>query len=103
MKLAQVVGNKQIHADPTIEQFNTHQHFLRIVIQALSEYVVEISKTGTNYQAVRPFLQAAEANLSFAYVVYFLYMFGFKFLEYRSAVRHNRSKHLDSQSKQSQL
>ena len=40
-------------------------------------------------------MRASEDNLSFAYVVFFLYMFGFKFLEYRSAVRTNNSKLLD--------
>ena len=41
------------------------------------------------------FLDASEQNLSFAYVVFFLYTFGFKYLDYRQAVRRNRSKHLD--------
>ena len=68
---------------------------MRIVIQATAEYVAEISHTGTHYQACRHFLAAAEGNFSFAYVVFFLYMFGFKFLEYRRAVRHNESRHLD--------
>ena len=61
----------------------------------MSRYVVEISLSGSDYRAVRTFLRASEANLSFAYVVFFLYMFGFKYLEYRSAVRFNRSKVLD--------
>ena len=95
MRLAAVVNNKQVKADPTIVDFNTHQHFLRIVIQALSEYVVEISATGTNYGATQLFLRDAERNLSFAYVVFFLFMFGFKYLDYRRAVRHNKSRHLD--------
>jgi hypothetical protein len=90
-----VVGNRQVKADPSIADFNTHQHFVRIVVQALAEYVAEIAHTGTDYERVPQFLQAAEANLSFAYVVFFLYMFGFKYLEYRSAVRHNRSHVLD--------
>ena len=95
LRLAQVVGNRQVKADPSIADFNTHQHFVRIVVQALAEYVAEIAHTGTDYERVPQFLQAAEANLSFAYVVFFLYMFGFKYLEYRSAVRHNRSHVLD--------
>ena len=95
MRLAAVVGNKQVKADPTIVDFNSHQHFLRIVIQATAEYVAEIAQTGTHYQVRRQFLAAAEQNLSFAYLVFFLYMFGFKYLEYRRAVRHNESRHLD--------
>ena len=83
LRLAVITDNKQLRADPTIVDFNKHQHFLRIVIQALAEYVVEISHTGTDYRATQQFLADAEKNLSFAYIVYFLYMFGFKFLDYR--------------------
>ena len=64
------------------------QHFLRVVIQALSEYVVEIAATGSDYHMTQQFLNAlpsSEQNLSFAYVVFFLYMFGFKYLDYRQA------------------
>ena len=71
MRLAAVVNNKQVKADPTIVDFNTHQHFLRIVIQALSEYVAEISATGTHYGACQQFLRDAERNLSIAYIVFF--------------------------------
>ena len=95
MRLAAVVNNKQVKADPTIVNFNTHQHFLRVVTQALSEYVIEISATGTHYGATQLFLRDAERNLSFAYVVFFLFMFGFKYLDYRDAVRRNKSRHLD--------
>ena len=95
MRLATVVNNRQVKSDPTIVNFNTHQHFLRIVIQALSEYVVEIAQTGSDYHATQQFLNDAEQNLSFAYVVFFLYMFGFKYLDYRQAVRRNQSEHLD--------
>jgi len=95
LRLAVVTSNRQLRADPTIVDFNKHQHFLRIVTQALAEYVVEISRTGTDYRACQQFLADSERNLSFAYVVYFLYMFGFKFLDYRRAVRRNESRHLD--------
>ena len=95
LRLAAVVNNKQVKADPTIVDFNKHQHFLRVVTQALAEYVVEISRTGTHYGACQQFLSDAEHNLSFAYVVYFLFMFGFKYMDYRKAVRQNKSHHLD--------
>ena len=95
MRLAAVVNNRQVKSDPTIVDFNTHQHFLRVVIQALSEYVVEIAASGSDYHMAQQFLDASEQNLSFAYVVFFLYTFGFKYLDYRQAVRRNRSKHLD--------
>ena len=95
MRLAHVVNNRQVKADPTIVDFNSHQHFLRIVIQALSMYVVEISQSGTDYHVTNAFLADAENNLSFAYIVFFLYHFGFKYLDYRRAVRSNQSEHLD--------
>ena len=95
MRLAVVVNNKQVHADPTVAEFNQHQHFLRIVIQAAAEYVAEIAATGPGFNMCQHFLQLAEANLSFAYICFFLFSFGFKFLEYRHAVRHNASHDLD--------
>lgn len=95
MRLAAVVNNRQVKLDPTIVDFNTHEHFLRVVSQACAEYVVEIARTGTDYHATTQFLADAERNLSFAYIVFFLYLFAFKYLDYKSAVRRNRSKHLD--------
>ena len=95
MRLALVVNNRQVKWDPTMVDFDSHQHFLRVVSQACAEYVVEISRSGTDYHATQQFLADAERNLSFAYVVFFLYMFAFKYLDYKRAVRRNRSKHLD--------
>ena len=95
MRLAMVVNNRQVKWDPTIVDFNSHEHFLRVVSQACAEYVVEISRSGTDYHATQQFLADAERNLSFAYIVFFLYMFAFKYLDYKRAVRRNRSKHLD--------
>ena len=95
MRLAVVVNNHQVKWDPTMVDFNSHEHFLRVVSQACAEYVVEISRSGTDYHATQQFLADAERNLSFVYVVFFLYTFAFKYLDYKRAVRRNRSKHLD--------
>ena len=95
MRLAKIVSNRQVKPDPNIVDFNTHQHFLRVVTQALAQYVIEIARTGTDYHACQQFLDDAERNLSFAYIVFFLHMFGFKYLQYRMAVRRNESKTLD--------
>ena len=95
MRLAAVVGNRQVKSDPTIVDFNSHEHFLRIVSQACAEYVVEIARTGTSYDTMQPFLADAERNLSFGYIVFFLHLFAFKYLEYKNAVRRNASKQLD--------
>ena len=95
IRMAELIGNKQIIADPTVKQFNSHEHFLRVLTRAFSEYVVEISRTGTDYHHTVQFLQAAERNLSFAYIVFFLYLFAFKYVQMRTAVRQNDSKTLD--------
>ena len=57
--------------------------------------MVEISATGSTYHPPAPFLAAADANLSFAYVCQFLYLYGFMFLQMRDAVRENNSELLD--------
>ena len=95
MRLAAVVNNRQVKWDPTMVDFSSHEHFLRIASQACAEYVVEISRTGTDFHATQHFLADAERNLSFAYIVFFLYLFAFKYLEYKHAVRRNGSRHLD--------
>ena len=94
-KFAQIVNNCQVASDPDISHFNEHEHFLRICARACAEYVVEISATGSDYRAVPHFLQAAERNLSFAYVCRFLYHSAFKYLQMRNAVRTNSSATLD--------
>ena len=68
---------------------------MRILVEAFAEYVVEISQSGTDYHHVDQFLQDAEANLHFAYICYFLYLFGFKYLQMRAAIRKNDSATLD--------
>ena len=95
MRMAQLVNNKQIKSDPTVANFNSHEHFLRILTRAFSEYVVEISRTGTDYHHSVQFLRAAELNISFAYICFFLYLFAFKYVQMRTAVRQNDSKKLD--------
>ena len=95
MRLAAVVGNRQVKSDPTVVDFNSHEHSLRIFTRACAEYVVEIARTGTDYTQTAQFLEDADRNLSFSYVVYFLYLFAFKYLEYRNAGRTNDSKKLD--------
>jgi hypothetical protein len=95
LRMAAIVNNRIVKRDPIVSEFNEHEHFLRIVVEAFAEYVVEISHTGSDYHQVGLFLQSAEANLSFAYVCYFLYLFGFKYLQMRSAIRRNDSATLD--------
>ena len=94
MRMA-VVTNARVKRDPCVTEFNEHEHFLRIMVEAFSEYVVEISLTGSDYRNSDQFLQAAEANLSFAFICYFLYLFWFKYVQMRTAVRRNDSALLD--------
>jgi hypothetical protein len=65
------------------------------MVTACAEYIVEIARTGNDYRNPRTFLREAEANINFAYICYFLYLFGFKYLQMRNAVRKNDSKTLD--------
>lgn len=95
MCMARVVNNKFIKTDPIISQFNEHEHFLRIVVEAFSEYVLEISQTGSDYHNSTHFLQVAERNICFSYICYFLFLFGFKYVQMRKAIRENNSQLLD--------
>ena len=95
MRMAVVVNNKALKRDPGVEDFNRHEHFLRILTRAFSEYVVEIAATGCDYHQPRQFLHLANRNLSFAYICMFLYLFAFQYMQMRTAVRQNNSKRLD--------
>ena len=95
MRMAVVVGNKALKCDPGVEDFNRHEHFLRIVTRAFAEYVAEIAHTGCDYHNATHFLRLADRNLSFAYVCMFLYLFAFQYMQMRTAVRKNDSKKLD--------
>ena len=93
--MAAVVGNKQVVDDPGVSAFNKHEFFLRILIRAFAEYVVEIAATGLSYNNVAAFMAAADQNLMFALVVHFLFEFGFLYLQMRNSVRSNDSATLD--------
>ena len=88
---ARIVGNNQVVEDPEVSVFNEHEHFLRICVRACAKYVVEISATGSDYHIPANFLLAADANLSFAYICQFLFLYGFMFLQMRDAIRQNQS------------
>ena len=95
LRLAIVVDNEQIREDPSVELFNYHQHFYRIVVMAISEYMIEISATGTHYSATTQFVADSEGSLSYGYLVGFLYYAGLKFVQYKKACHTNDSKTLD--------
>ena len=95
LRFAVVVDNKQIREDSCVELFNYHQHFYRIVVMAISEYVIEISATGTHYSATTQFFADSEQGLSYGYLVGFLYYAGFKFVQYKKACHTNDSRTLD--------
>ena len=95
VRIAAVVGNTALKRDPGVEDFNRHEHFLRIMTRAFAEYVVEIAATGSDYHNAQHFLRCADKNLSFAYICMFLYLFAFQYMQMRTAVRRNDSKRLD--------
>ena len=96
MQMAVVTNNKHVVSDPSVSAFNQHEHFVRIVTRAFAEYVLEISLTGMDYKASPQFLKAADSNLSFSYICMFLFLFGFPYVQFRSAVRRNDSSMLDT-------
>ena len=95
MCMAKVVDNTFVKKDPIISEFNEHEHFLRIVVEAFAEYVLEIAQTGCDYHNPTHFLRMAERNICFSYICYFLFLFGFKYVQMRKAIRENNSKLLD--------
>jgi hypothetical protein len=95
MKMAGVLDNKQVVSDPSVSQFNQHEHMVRICTRAFAEYVLEISQTGMDYHASQQFLRGSLSNLSFSYIVFFLFLFGFHYIQFRAAVRRNDSHMLD--------
>ena len=94
-RAAKITNNKQVVQDPNVTEFNQSEHFRRILTEACAWYVVEISSTGTDYRMTAQFLREADANLSFAYICQFLFLFGFKFKQMRDSVRSNDSATLD--------
>ena len=95
MRMALLLDNKQVVSDPSVSQFNVHEHFIRICTQAFAEYIIEISKTGMDYHNSHQFLSRASFNLSFAYICQFQFLFGFHYVQFRAAVRRNDSHLLD--------
>ena len=95
MCMAKVVDNTFVKKDPIISEFNEHEHFLRIVVEAFAEYVLEIAQTGCDYHNPTHFLRMVEPNICFSYICYFLFLFGFKYVQMRKAIRENNSKLLD--------
>ena len=95
LKMAAVAGNTFVKADPTISEFNEHEHFLRIVVEAFCEYVIEIGATGSDHKRHDSFIRFAMRNLSFAYICMFLDLFGFAYVQFRKSVHKNDSKTLD--------
>jgi hypothetical protein len=91
-----LLGNRQIEADPGVKGFNNHEKFLTHVLgRACAEYVAEICETGTDYHFTPQLLAQADANYSFSLVVHFLYDFLFFYQEFRDNVRTNNSTGLD--------
>lgn len=52
MRIAIEVNDRQVREDPTVQFFNAHEHFLRTITRAPSEYVREISRTSETTYAI---------------------------------------------------
>ena len=89
--------NKQVVDDPPVRDFNNSMHFLYRMMRACSEYLLFICATpgGIDINAPDDFVNACERNIDLAWVVHFLYDFAFLLMEFKNAVRSNRSDDLD--------
>ena len=76
--------------------FNQHEHFLRIVTRAISEWFVEIcEKSAFDFRALRQFENAVRDNSTTNMLFHFLFDYAYMFKAARDAVRANNSKDLD--------
>ena len=87
----------QVRADPIVSLFNQHEHMLRIMTRAISEWFVEIcdSASGIDFNAFRQFEHAIRSNSTTNMLFHFLFDYAFLFKAARDAVRANNSKDLD--------
>ena len=96
-RFVHVVQNMQVRAEPIVSLFNQHEHFLRILTQAISEWFVEMcaSASGIDFRAFRQFERAVQDNTTTCMLFHFLFDYAFLFKAARDAVRANNSKDMD--------
>ena len=88
--------NQQVRDDPTVSDLNRSLHFLNRVARAGAEYLVYISRTGgPAIDDVEYWLNSCTRNIDLAWLVHFLYDYAFMVLDFKNAVRANKSKHID--------
>lgn len=83
--------------DPLVSNFNTSLFALWWMTRACSEYLLHLASTpgACDIDVVPEFIAACERNIDLAWVVHFLYDFAYLVLDFKQAVRANRSHHLD--------
>ena len=89
--------NKQVLDDPLVRDFNNSMHFMYRMTRACSEYLVHISGTpgGIDIDAPNDFIESCEQNIDLKWLVHFLFDFAFMLMEFKHAVRENRSADID--------
>jgi hypothetical protein len=83
--------------DPQVTDFNKSIYALWWMTRACSEYLLDLLETTSHMEMDRPdeIIQIAEQNIDLAWVVHFLHDFAFMVLDFKQAVRANKSKHID--------
>ena len=97
-KLAEEINYTGFVWEPTIHKnFHTQEWFICICTRACAEWVLDLCKTqnAVPYSNTVAFFRDAGRNVDTAWVCYFLYMYGFPYLQFKQAVRTNDSDKLD--------
>ena len=93
-----VLDIRSIKQDPNVSDFSFHRFFLFTVVRACSEFITDLGEddaAATAFDCVSEYMAKSESNIDFAWVVHFLYDYGFWVLDFLQSVRSNQSERLD--------
>lgn len=88
---------KAVPDDPLVSDFNKSIYGLWWMTRACSEYLLDLLDTTDSMEMDRvdEIIQLAEQNIDLAWIVHFLYDYAYLVLDFKQAVRANKSKHID--------
>ena len=83
--------------DPNVSDFNKSIYALWWMTRACSEYLLDLIRSSGNMEIDRAdeILQISEQNIDLAWIVHFLHDFAYLVLDFKQAVRANKSTHID--------
>lgn len=93
-----VLNNKGVPEKPNIQDhYHSLEKNLYVLVRSASEYLLEIASTSgaESIDFAPEFILKCESNIDLAWLVHFLYSYGFFFLDLRQSVRANRSDMID--------